>query len=91
LAVNPGAAATHELFVETVMEPFAFALAPVAGRVNVTAAPATGLPLESFTAASKGVENAPFTAALWPDPWIAAMATGAAPANSGAEQSETVP
>ena len=46
-------------------------LAPDAGAVNVTVAPATGFPPESCTVATRGLAKAVLIWALWPPPEVA--------------------
>jgi hypothetical protein len=48
-------------------------LAPEPGAVNVTVAPLTGLPLESFTVADSGEEKAVFTGAVCGVPPVAVI------------------
>src|SRR6202030_2894213 len=53
--------------------------APLAGPVNVTVTPATGLLLPSFTVATSGLPNAELICALCPPPLVAVI-VAAAPA-----------
>ena len=59
LAVKAGAVATPLALVTTlaVADPLNFPVAPLAGAVNVTVAPLTGLPPLSVTKACNGVAN----------------------------------
>src|ERR1035438_1039015 len=90
-AVKAGATAMPDPFVVTVANAPNVPPAPVAGRAKVTAASGTGVPLALVTVACKRVPNAVLIGTLWPDPWLAAMMMGGAPAKSGAEESEMVP
>ena len=67
--------ATPLALVIAVVVPFANApLAPEDGAVKVTVTPAVGVPFV-VTVATRGAVNAAPTAALWPDPLVAAIAT----------------
>jgi hypothetical protein len=56
--VNTGEAATPEEFVKAVLIPPAkVPPAPLAGALNVTTAPAIGLPFASFTVATNGAKG----------------------------------
>jgi len=81
LAVNVGAAATPLLLLAAVAvaELPNFPLAPLAGAVNVTTTPLTGLLLASLTVACSAVVNAVLTVALCGVPPVAVM-LAAAPA-----------
>jgi hypothetical protein len=76
LAVNAGAVATPLLLVVAVAlaTPAAkLPLGPLAGAVNVTIAPLTGLLFASFTVACSAVANAVLTVALCGVPAVAVM------------------
>src|SRR4029077_20804965 len=65
------------VFTLTVLTPPAnVPLAPLAGAVNVTEAPETGLPPLSFTVACRAVANAALTVALCGVPAVAVMVAG---------------
>ena len=51
-------------------------LAPLAGPVNVTVTPLTGLPPASFTVATNGAAKTVLIWALWPPPPVAVMVAG---------------
>ncbi len=51
-------------------------LAPLAGAVNVTTTPLTGLFPASVTVATKGALNAVLIAVLWPEPLVTATFAG---------------
>jgi hypothetical protein len=91
LAVKSGATATPALLVVTVADAAKVPPAPVVGTAKVTAAFGTGVPLALVTVACKAVPNAVLIVALCPEPWLAAMLMGGAPANRGAEESEMAP
>jgi hypothetical protein len=78
LAVTVGAVATPLLLVVAVAvaELPNFPLAPLAGAVNVTTTPLTGLLLASLTVACSAVVNAVFTVALCGVPPVAVMLDG---------------
>lgn len=61
-----------------VADPENAALAPVAGAVNVTVTPLTGLLLASFTVACSAVAKAAFTVALCGVPAVAITLAGIA-------------
>jgi hypothetical protein len=75
LAVNAGAVAIPLAFVVAVAAatPLNVPLAPLAGAVNVTVAPLTGLPPASITVACSAVPNAVLTVALCGVPALAAI------------------
>lgn len=78
-AVKVGEVAMPEASVDTVTEappPAKLPLAPLAGAVNVTLAPLTGLPPESFTVATRGAAKAELTVAVWPPPLVAVIEAG---------------
>jgi hypothetical protein len=78
-AVIEADVATPEALVVAVFTPPANApLGPVEGTPNITAAPATGLPLESFTVTTSGAENGVFTAVLCGVPLVATIDAGVA-------------
>src|SRR5438445_12428536 len=60
--------------------PAKVAAAPLPGTAYVTVTPVTGLPLESFTVASKGSANEVFTAAVCGVPPVAVMDAADPPA-----------
>jgi hypothetical protein len=73
-AVKTAEVATPLAFVVAVFAPPAnVPLAPVAGGVNVTTVPLTGLFALSLTVATNGAPNAVLTAALWGVPLVAAI------------------
>jgi hypothetical protein len=77
--VNVDEVATPDELVETVWEvppPAKVPLAPLDGAVNVTDAPLTGLPPESFTVATNGAANAVLMGALCPPPLVAVIDPG---------------
>ena len=79
LAVKVGEVATPEASVDTVTEappPAKLPLAPLAGAENVTLAPLTGLPPESFTVATRGAAKAVLMVALWPPPLVTLIDAG---------------
>jgi hypothetical protein len=79
LAVNVGAVATPLLLVVAVVvfnPPVNVPLAPLAGAVNVTVTPLTGLLLASFTVAAMAVPKLVLTAALCEAPPVAVMLAG---------------
>jgi hypothetical protein len=78
LAVNAVAVATPLLLVVAVAvaKPPNVPLAPLAGAVNVTTTPLTGLLLVSFTVAWSAVANAVLTVALCGVPAVAVMLAG---------------
>ena len=74
MAVNTADVATPLAFVVTVFTPPAkLPLAPVAGAVNVTVTPCTGLPPLSFTVATSAAANAVLMAALCGVPLVAVI------------------
>jgi hypothetical protein len=76
LAVNVGAVATPLLLVVAVVvfnPPVNVPLAPLAGAVNVTVTPLTGLLLASFTVAAMAVPKLVLTAALCEAPPVAVI------------------
>jgi hypothetical protein len=76
-AVNTADVATPLLLVVAVFTPPAnVPLAPVAGAVNVTVTPDTGLPPLSFTVATSGAPNAVLIAALCGVPLVAVTLAG---------------
>ena len=80
LAVNTADVATPLALVVAVFTPPAnVPLAPLAGALNVTTTPLTGLLPASFTVATSGAANAVLIVALWGVPLVAAM-LAAAPA-----------
>jgi hypothetical protein len=84
LAVNAGAVATPLPFVTAVAvnDPLNAPLAPLAGAVNVTVTPLTGLLLESFTVACSAVAKFVLTVALCGVPAVALMFDAAPPAGA---------
>lgn len=80
MAVRTGAVATPKAFVVAVLTPPAkVPLAPLAGAVNVTVTPLTGLLKESLTVACSWVANAVLIVALCGVPAVAET-VAAAPA-----------
>jgi hypothetical protein len=76
-AVNVADVATPPAFVVAVFTPPAnVTLAPLAGGVNVTTAPGTGLLLASVTVTTRGAANAALMVALCPDPLVIATFPG---------------
>src|SRR5579871_3991240 len=75
LAVSAGAVAMPLASVTAVAvpEPLKVPLAPLAGAVNVTAAPLIGLLLASFTVTCKGLAKAVPIVVLWGVPALAVM------------------
>ena len=72
LAVKTAEVATPLAFVVAVFTPPAnVPLAPLAGGVNVTNTPLTGLFPASVTVATNGAANAVFIVAFWPEPLVA--------------------
>ena len=74
-----GAVATPLLFVVAVVAvcpPANVPLAPLAGAVNVTVTPLSGLLLASLTVAASAVAKAVFTVALCAVPAVAVMLAG---------------
>ena len=59
------------LVVAVFVPPANVPLAPLAGGVNVTTTPLTGLLPASVTVATKSAANAVLMAALWPEPLVA--------------------
>src|SRR5580704_17932946 len=80
LAVKAGAVATPvaSVFPVTVAVPANVPLAPLAGAVNVTGAPLTGLLPTSFTIACNAPGNALPMAIVWGVPPLVAMLVGVA-------------
>jgi hypothetical protein len=77
-AVNDTEVATPaELVVAVFTPPAKLPLAPLAGAVNVTVAPETGFPKESFTVAWKGLANAVLMAVVCGVPPVAVIDAGA--------------
>jgi len=77
LAVKAAEVATPFAFVVAVFTPLAnVPLAPLAGGVNVTTTPLTGLFPASVTAATNGAPNAEFIVALCPEPVVIATLPG---------------
>ena len=71
------AAPDESVVVVKVMAPRAnVPLAPLAGAVNVTDTPPTGLPPESLTVATSGAANGVLIGALWPSPPVAVIDAG---------------
>ena len=65
-----------ELVFAVFTPPAKVPLAPPVGAVNVTVAPATGLPKESFTVACKGLAKAVLTAVVCGVPPVAVIDDG---------------
>src|SRR5260370_27375640 len=76
LAVSLGEVAIPLALVVTAAGPPKAALAPVAGAVNVTVTPLSGVLLASFTVACSAAANAVFTVVLWGVPAVAEMLAG---------------
>ncbi len=78
MAVRTGAVAIPLALVAAVAvsDPLKAALAPVAGAVNVTVTPLTGLLFTSFTVACSAVENTVVMPALCGVPAVAEMVDG---------------
>ena len=72
LAVTGAVATPTELVVAVVVT----MLAPLAGPLNVTTAPDTRLPTESFTVTTKGLVKAVLIVALCPVPLFAVIVAG---------------
>ena len=73
MAVNTVDVATPLAFVVAVLLPAKLPLAPLAGAVNVTVTPCTGLPPLSFTVATSAAANAVLMAALCGVPPVAVI------------------
>ena len=73
MAVNTVDVAIPLAFVVAVLLPAKLPLAPVAGAVNVTVTPCTGLPPLSFTVATSAAANAVLIAALCGVPLVAVI------------------
>jgi hypothetical protein len=77
--VKTGDVTTPEAFVVAVFTPPAkVPLGWVEGGVNTTVTPLTGLPLTSFTVATRGAAKGKFTVALWGVPLVTVIEAGAA-------------
>jgi hypothetical protein len=66
-------------------------LAPLAGAVNATTTPLTGLLLASVTVATKGAPNAVLIVALCPEPLVTVTFAGAADVFVRTKSAELIP